>query len=120
MKDIRIINDTTGDVIFTVYDAREDSGLMLLQRLYVMLLSDQTSPYRTGDGYSLLTFLEGANKPADGVMSSVLAIACANAVDMLDEEDRDRIESFTGVCEDGVIICTLTLTDGTTLEGRLQ
>ena len=119
MRDLRIINDATGDVLFKVYGASEDIGLMLLQRLYIMLLSDQTSPYRGGAGYTLLNLLNGANKPADGVMSSVLAIACANAVKMLDADDRAKIKAFTGTCNDGIITCTLSLTDGTTLKGQL-
>lgn len=119
MRDLRIINDKSGPVVFQVYDSKDDSGLMLLQRLYVLLLSDQTGAYRQGDGYTLLSFLEGGNTPPDGVMNSILAISCATALNMLDEEDRSHINSFTGNCEDGLITCTLTLTDGTTIQGTL-
>lgn len=122
MTDLRIIPDKSGDVCFdTIYGACKDSGLMLLQRLYILLLSDPRSSYRENlDGHTLLSFLEGGNYPMDAIMNSMLAICCANAVNSLDAEDSALVSSFTGVCTDGIITCTLTLQDGTTIEGVLN
>lgn len=118
--DIQIITDREGEVKFDVYGSSEDTGLMLLQRLYVLLMSDQDSSYRApGAAYSLLAFLDGANFPGDGAMNSILAICCSNAVSMLDSEDRARIQSFVGLCTNGLMTCTLKLTDGTTIKGAL-
>lgn len=119
--DIQIIPQRDGEVQFHVLGKSGDTGLMLLQRLYVLLLSDQDSTYRAADSsYSLLGFLEGGNRPADGVMNSILAVCCSTAYSMLDKADRDQIGSFTGVSVDGVVTCTLELRDGTTVTGVLN
>jgi len=120
-KDIRIIPQTSGEVIFSVYGTSEDTGLMLLQRLYILLLSDQSDGYRGGsDSYSLLRFTEGGNIPPDAVLDSILNICCALALRALDDSDRELIQSFYGSSEEGKITCTLTLKDGTTISGALQ
>lgn len=119
-KDLTMIPAKSGPVTFYISGASEDTGLMLLQRLYVMLLSDPDVGYRDSDGgQTLLQFLQGGNIPIDPVMNTYLALGCSTAVSMLDEEDQDVIEDFSGVCEDGKITCTLTLTDGTTIKGQL-
>lgn len=119
-NDIQIITDKEGEVKFDVHGSSEDTGLMLLQRLYVLLMSDQDSSYRPANAsYSLLAFLDGANFPGDGAMNAILAICCSNAVSMLDAADRARITSFNGQCVDGLMTCTLKLTDGTTIKGAL-
>lgn len=120
MKDLKIISDDSGAVDFSVLGKSEDTGLMLLQRLYILLLSDTTTQYRGGTGYTLLNFLEGGNIPNDGTMNSMLAISCSNAVNMLDDEDRDNIASFSGQSTDGNVVLTLTLADGTTVKGAIN
>lgn len=122
MKDLQIIPAEEGDVEFYPRGASEDTGLMLLQRLYVMLFSDQTESYREGDGgYTLWNFIEGGNIPVKPIFDSVLATSCASAVNMLDAEDRAVIASFSGEgFQDGSALLTLTLTDGTTVKGRLN
>lgn len=120
-EDIQIIPYKTGEVLFHVIGKSDDTGLMLLQRLYMLMLSDQDSSYRSsGSSYSLLKFLEGANKPTDGVMNSILAVCCSAAVAMMDKSDQDCIDSFTGVSVDGAVTCTLVLKDGTTVSGALD
>ena len=120
MKDLKIISDDSGAVDFSVFGKSEDTGLMLLQRLYILLLSDTTTQYRGGTGYTLLNFLEGGNIPNDGTMNSMLAISCSNAVNMLDDEDRANIASFSGQSTDGNVVLTLTLADGTTVKGAIN
>ena len=120
-EDLLMIPDKSGPVNFTITGSSDDTGLLLLQRLYVMLLSDPQTGYRNSDGgQTLLRFLDGANIPADSLMDTYLALGCSTAVSMLDEEDRRHIESFTGSCTDGIITCTLVLTDGTTIQGQLN
>jgi hypothetical protein len=120
-KDIKIIPDVSGLVTFAITGDSEDTGLMLLQRLYVMLLSDPQTGYRDSDGgQTLLKFLDGGNIPVDSIMNTYLALGCATAFSMLDETDRRLIRSFTGDCTDGKIVCTLVLNDGTTIQGQLN
>lgn len=122
MKDLRITPDDSGDVMFQPYGESQDTGLMLLQRLYVMLFSDPTIGYRTGDGgYTLWNFMEGGNIPSKEIFDSVLAMCCSSAVTMLDTPDRELIASFTASGEtDGSAVFTLTLRDGTTVKGKLN
>lgn len=121
LKDLRMIPDVSGPVRFSIVGEASDTGLMLLQRLYVMLLSDPATGYRSSDGgQTLLRFLDGSNIPADSIMNNALALGCATALSMLDDDDRNAVESFTGLCEDGVITCTLELVDGTTIQGQLN
>ena len=119
-KDILMIPAKSGEVVFSITGASEDIGLLLLQRLYVLLLSDPTTGFRDSDGGQyLLRFLDGYNIPPDPVMNTYLSQGCATALSMLDADDRANIQSFTGVCTDGKITCTLVLADGTTIQGQL-
>ena len=120
-NDVRIIPEVSGPVTFKIEGASADIGLMLLQRLYVMLLSDPSTGYRSSDGgQTLLTLLDGCNTPPDSIMNTYLALGCATAVSMLDQSDRNNIKSFTGNCTNGKIVCTLVLADGTTVRGQLN
>ena len=120
-KDVLLIPDISGPVTFTIKGDSEDTGLLLLQRLYVMLFTDPNTGYRDSDGgQTLLTLLDGYNTPPDSIMNSYLNIGCATAVSMLDASDKNNIKSFTGTCTDGKIVCTLVLADGTTVKGQLN
>lgn len=118
-KDILMIPDQSGDVSFSILGEQNDTGLSLLQRLYVILLSPSGDAYRGGSGMSLLQFAEGANTPPDSVLNSMLAIACANALNQLDDEDAIHVTSFSGTALDANITFVLELTDGTTVKGLL-
>lgn len=122
MKDLQIIPAESGDVSFYPRGESEDTGLMLLQRLYVMIFSDGSTGYRQGDGgYTLWNFMEGGNIPPKQVFDSILATSCASAMNMLDESDRALIRNFSGEgFEDGTALFTLTLQDGTTVKGKLE
>lgn len=50
-KDILMIPDQSGDVSFSVVGEQADTGLALLQRLYVIILSDNSEAYRGGTGF---------------------------------------------------------------------
>lgn len=119
MKDMRIIPNESGDVTFELLGGEEDTGLMLLQRLYVLMLSQSDGTYRYGTDGALLQLLEGGNNPPAGVLNALLSVACANALNALDEADRVRISSFKGSATDSGILCTLELMSGTVLEGVL-
>lgn len=120
-SDVRLIPAVSGPVTFKIEGSSGDIGLMLLQRLYVMLLSDPRTGYRNSDGgQTLLTLLDGCNTPPDSIMNNYLSLGCSTAVSMLDVTDRLNIKSFTGNCTDGKIVCTLVLADGTTVRGQLN
>lgn len=119
-RDIQILPMKEGEFDFAILGAQEDSGLMLLQRVFTLLLSD--GAYRdTGlTEIGLLSFLEGGNYPDEGVMNSLLGVCCSNALGMLDDADRDRISGLVGEFVDRKIICTLTFNDGTSLTGVID
>ena len=121
MKDLRIIPDDSGSVSFYPRGESEDTGLMLLQRLYVMLFSDPSLGYRLGEGgYTRWSFIEGGNIPSKQVFNTILAMSCSSAVDMLDDADKALIASFTADGDtDGSAVFTLVLQDGTTVKGKL-
>ena len=121
MKDLQIIPAEEGEVNFFPRGESEDIGLMLLQRLYVLIFSDPSRGYRQGDGgFTLWNFMQGGNIPTKDVFDSILATCCASALSMLDESDRKLVSSFTGEgYEDGSAAFTLTLQNGTTVKGKL-
>lgn len=118
-KDLQIIPaESVESVDFRILGSRQDDPVMLLQRLYVLLFSNSGTGYRDGDGTgALLDYMAGGNTPEKQELDSLLVLACAEALDRLDQEDRDIIESFTGeASEDGVSIqLELVLTDGTVI-----
>ena len=121
MKDIQIIPDTTGVVDFEIIGSSEDTGLMLLQRLYILLFCNQTDVYRNdGIGVSILNFIEGGNTPSSSVLNAMLSLACSSAVSMLDDSDKNNISSFIGFAEQDYVIFELSLIDGTTIKGSLK
>ena len=119
MKDLLIIPNTPGTVTFEVRGKSEDSGLLLLQRLYVLLFSGSSEDYRT-EGGNLSGFLEGVNIPDIGSFNALLAVCAGAALRAMDEDDRVNIESFTATYDGESINCILKLTDGTTVNGTLS
>lgn len=118
-KDIQILPYKQGKFNFTVLGTSEDSGLMLLQRVFTLLLAD--GEYRQGAASAnLLKFMAGGNYPADGVMNSLLGVCCADALSSLSSEDRAHITSLVGEWRDRTMTCTLTFRDGTTLTGAIN
>lgn len=115
--DVDIMPLAEGPVEFSVLGASIDTGHMLLQRLVVLLLSNPVTGYRGGSGGYLLDLLEGANIPSDEALDSLLGVCCANALNMLDEDDRALVSRFTGKSDNGNITCTVELQDGTTVTG---
>lgn len=119
MKDLLIIPETSDVVTFEVRSGRNDSGLLLLQRLYVLLFTGSSEDYRTGGG-NLSGFLEGANMPDIASFNALLAVCASSALRALDQDDRANISSFTATYDGEVINCTLKLIDGTTVNGTLS
>ena len=122
MDCVRMIPDRSSLVSFQIQGKEPDNGLMLLQRLYVLLFSDNENAYRGGEaGGTLLSLLEGGNVPPAGIMDARLAIACATAVELLDPEDAALVADFSGSADDyGDVTLTLELTDGTTIKGEIK
>lgn len=119
-RDIQIIPDTSGTFVPDILGSSQDTGLMLLQRLWVMLFADHGSAYRGGrQSVELLSFLDGGNIPSDAVLNALLVPAAAAAVASLEDEDRALIDSFVCTGASGDIVGTLRLKDGTTINGKL-
>jgi hypothetical protein len=119
MKDLLIIPDTNGRVEFEVRGRSEDTGLLLIQRLYVLLFTGPTEAFRDSGG-GLSGFLEGANIPDVDSFNALLAVSVSGALNALEPEDRARVDSFTAKFDGESISCTLKLTDGTTVNGILN
>lgn len=120
MNDLRIITPSSGDVTFGVYGKEADDGLMLLQRLYILLFSTHENSYRGTTNYTLLNFIEGGNTPDDSTLNAILTICCSDAVNCLSPEDRDKVGSFSATSINGNIQCNLVLADGTTVKGMIN
>ena len=118
-KDIQIIPSSSGVVNFLVHGKLEDCGLLLLQRLYVLMFTERSGNYREHGG-GLLGFMEGANIPSIDAFNALLALSADEALQGLDSEDRENISSFTATYNGDIITCILKLTDGTTIEGTLN
>ena len=112
-KDLKISLDSADTPDSYVYDGVHDVlPDMLLQRLVTLMLAG-VGAYRGGyQNYDLLSFIDGGNRPPDGVLNAVLAVCCALAVRGLDDSDRALVRAFRGVSVDGKIECTLELSDG--------
>ena len=119
-EDIQILPMKEGEFTFSILGKADDSGLMLLQRVFTLLLGADAAYRQDGVNTALLDFLEGGNYPDEGVMTSLVGLCCSEVLLQLDSEDRDLIESLTGEFTDGKIICTLEFTDGTTLTGVIN
>jgi len=119
--DLQLIPETSGEVLFSVRGKSPDTGLMLLQRLYVLLFTDHSAAYRDGDyGIDLCALTDGANEMDDAEMNTLLAMARTYAMSALSEEDAGLIADFDCACIDGDVTGTLVLTDGTTIEGTIR
>lgn len=119
-EDIQILPLKEGEFTFSVLGKADDSGLMLLQRVFVLLLNADAAYRPANANVVLLDFLKGGNYPEDGVMTSLVGLCCSDVLLQLDDSDRERIASLTGSFSDGKIICTLQFTDGTTLTGVIN
>ena len=119
-EDIQILPVKDGEFVFTVLGKSDDTGFMLLQRVFTLLLTTNDAYRPSTASTTLLKFLEGANYPPDGVMDSVIAVCCSQVLSQLDDSDRARIASLTGMFVEKKIQCTLTFTDGTKLTGAID
>lgn len=120
MKDLQIVPADTGDVSFEIRGVTTDEGIQILQQLYIMLFSStESGSFRESAG-DLSVLLSGMNIPATGIVDSILAIACRDAVSALDYEDRIKIYSLQGTYTGESIILTLTLANGVTIRGVLK
>ena len=117
-RDLCIIPDDDGAVNFDLVDAQQDSGLLLLQRIWTLLLTRGGS-MRDGSSVSVLQFLDGSNWPSDDAMDSLLIILQNDVLRALDPEDRGHIDNLNIYASSGTVVCELRLTDGTTISGTL-
>jgi len=118
MKDLLVIPEESGTVELEVRGRREDSKLMLLQRLYVLLFTGPSEPFRKSGG-GLSGFLAGANMPDIDAFNALLAICASSAVGSLDTEDREQVSAFSVIYDGETINCSLKFKDGTIINGNM-
>lgn len=94
-------------------------GLLLYQKIVVLLLSSQNSSYRSQTGTNLVDLLGGANTPADVILTSLGTIACNQIKAQLDSSDAQLIQSLTAEAQDGHLSITLVLDQNESYTGVL-
>ena len=124
-NDLKLMTDEEGVVEFSVRGKCTDDDLALLQRVYVLRLSDRNGDTYLPAGDNLLDRLGSSNIPSTVAMQSMLATACANVKAALDQEDSDRISDiYTDVVASSGDTVSVQLTiefiDGMTISGRIK
>lgn len=121
-QDICILSDRSGSTFSGSAERAVDCGLLLLQRLCTLMLTDLSTTYRNSSQTSvdLLAFLEGGNVPTDSSLLTNLALAKSAAYNALDAADKRYISDIELSVNSGELFVTLTLKDGTTVKGKLQ
>lgn len=119
MRDIQFIQPKT-EIIFPVIKGKTTiDGLLLYQKILVLMLSPVNGLYRESAGTSLTQLLQGANTPANDVLLAIGTNACSTARNCLDVQDVQLIDSLSASAQDGRLSITLTLIDGQTYTGTL-
>ena len=120
VKDIQIIPLTDGDVDFSVKGKASDESVILLQRIYILLLSSTGDLYRTGAGTSLRSALVGANVTSVDSMDALLAVSCNKVLAALDTADRSKIGTLSAVWQGNGALVTVAFADGHKIQGVLK
>ena len=120
VKDMQIIPLEDGDVEFSVLGKISDESVILLQRVYVLLLSDTSDLYRTGAGTTLMQSIVGANITSVDSMDALLAVSCNKVLAALDSADRARIRSLSAVWQNSSAQVTVVFSDGNKIQGVLK
>lgn len=120
MKDMQFTQPKTMLIQPHVLGVASVQGLILYQKILVLMLSSSSSSYRENAGTQLIDLLSGSNTPSDQLLTSLGSNACAQARSLLDSQDIDKMDSLTASASNGVLSITLRLKDGQTYTGELS
>lgn len=119
MKDICFTQAKTMLVQPHILGKSSIQGLLLYQKILILILSDDSNTYRSDSGVGLIKLLKGANTPADQMLQSLGNIACAQVKSLLDAQDIQKLKSLTADASNGSLYITLELESGQTYTGAL-
>lgn len=119
MKDIQFTLPKTMQITPNIQGKTSVQGLMVYQKLMILILSPASGLYRQEAGTTLTELLEGANTPSDEILLALGTSACLAAKNLLDIEDADRIKNVTAQAQNGSLSITLQLQDGEIYTGVL-
>lgn len=119
MKDICFTQAKTTAVQPKILGKSSIQGLLLYQKILVLLLSDSSSLYREDSGAGLISLLKGSNTPADQLLQALGSIACAQVKGLLDPSDVEKLKDLTASAQNGSLYITLELESGQTYTGAL-
>lgn len=117
MKDICFTQPKTCLILPQIKGKTSVQGLILYQKIVVLMLSSQAGAYRAQAGTELVNTLQGANIPVDSVLLSIGTLACSAVRKQLDPEDDRKIQSLTASVQNGGLSITLKLTNGESYTG---
>lgn len=119
MKDIQFIKPQTTQINPYILGKTSTYGLILYQKILVLLLSSSSDLYRQREGTTLLDILDGSNTPSDQLLQVIGSSACGQLITYLDSSDTDLIQSLTADANMGRLSIILTLKTGQSYEGFL-
>ena len=117
MKDICFTQPKTCLIVPQIKGKTSVEGLILYQKIVVLMLSSQTGAYREQSGTELVNTLQGANIPADSVLLSIGTLACNAVRKQLDPQDEQKIQSLTASVQSGGLSIILQLANGESYTG---
>ena len=119
MRDFQILPVQTTILQPKVLGKTSTQGLLLYQKILLLILSSSKGAYREQAGCDLVSLLQGGNTPEDAILQSIGLLACSTVKGLLDFQDAQKIESLTAQAQDGQLYITLTLISGQTYTGSL-
>ena len=119
MKDLQFVQPKTMKITPTILGKTTIEGLLLYQKILVLILSPISGLYRESAGTTLTELLQGANTPPDDVLLALGTTACATVKGLLAPEDNQIVDSLSASAQNGSLIVTLVLEDGQTYTGAL-
>lgn len=119
MKDIQFIIPQTSIINAAIVGKTYTEGLILYQKVLVLILSSSLSMYRSKSGTKLIDLLQGSNTPPDNILQMLGTSACGQLMTCLDSSDIDKIQSLTASANNGKLNIILTLINGQSYEGFL-
>lgn len=120
MKDIAFIRPVSQVIKGTIKNRSTDQGLLLYQKIVLLVLSSVTGAYRQEAGTSFVQYLGRGNMADNDYMKALLQTACTQAKQCLDLQDSNRIESINVQMLDTSANITITLTSGEIYTGTIE
>lgn len=119
MKDIQIVPMKTVLVQPMLLGKTTTASLILYQKVLILMLSSSKQFCRESAGTSLIDLLQGANIPADQLLTTLGSAACAKVLSLLQDTDRQLVSSLTAEAANGTLSITLQLKTGQSYTGVL-